>query len=506
LIKLEISMDIKLKINKLPNTWGVYFFKDRKGKIIYIGKANSLKKRVSSYFKKVTNHLPKIRLMIEEINDVEYITTSSEIEAIILERRMIKKNNPYYNTQLKDDKSFPFIKITTELDLPQILFYRKSKNEKIEDHSVYFGPFIDSEATRTVIKTIRQIFKIRGCKKKILKKEDLCLDYQIGLCSAPCAGLIEKKEYQKIVKEVCFFLNGRQKKLVKNLYWEMKKLSYRMDYERAAKIRDKIKSIEEIIKGQEINFFDNEKNNRYVLTRIDDKEKKEIEKGKRAILDLQQQLKLKKRPNTIEAFDISNIQGKLSVGSMVVFSYGRSKKEKYRKYRIKTVHQADDYAMLKEVVKRRYEKLQAHDERMPDLVLIDGGKGQLSAVVKIFECLNLSIPIISIAKKEEEIFKPDSSQSIRLDPHSEAFFLLQRIRDEAHRFAVNYHRKLRSKKMRQSKLDFIPGIGIERKRRLLQKFSSVEEIKKMSIDELSSVPGIGEKIAKIIKTVLEVKE
>jgi len=497
-------MDIKLKIRKLPYSSGVYFFKNKNGEIIYIGKANSLHNRVSSYFNKSSNLALKIKKMVEEINDIEYISTSSEIEAIVLERKMIKKNNPYYNTQLKDDKSFPFIRISTELDYPQILFCRKNKREKKKEESIYFGPFVDSEATRIVIKAMRQIFKIRGCKKKKLRKEDICLDYQIGLCSAPCAKLQEKKEYRKMVREVCLFLSGRQKKLVRDLYREMKNLSIQLDFEKAAKVRDKIKSIETIIKGQEINLFNYGKENNYILTKIDEKEKMEIEMGQQAILDLQQKLNLKKPPKIIEAFDISNIQGKLSVGSMIVFSNGLPKKKEYRRYRIKTVHQADDYAMLQEVIRRRYKRLISESGNMPDLILIDGGKGQLSAVSKIIKWLNLDLPTISIAKKEEEIFKPDSNQSIKLSPHSKAFFLIQRVRDEAHRFAITYHRKIRNKTMRHSRLDFIPGIGIDRKRRLLQKFKSIEEIKNASIEEISRVPGIGKKIAKVIKTVLEV--
>jgi len=501
----ENNMDIKSKIDKLPDTSGVYFFKDKNGKIIYIGKANSLNSRVSSYFNNSSNLLPKIKKMIEEISDVEYISTGSEIEAIVLERKMIKKNNPYYNTQLKDDKSFPFIRITLELDFPQILFYRKTKEDNIENKSIYFGPFIDSEATRKVIKIIRQIFKIRGCKKKKLRKKDICLDYQIGLCSAPCAELIEKKEYRKMVREACLFLSGRQKKLLRDLYTEMKKLSIQLDFEKAAKVRDKIKSIEEIFKGQRVNFFNNDKKNKYILIKIDEKEKIEIEKGKQAILELQKQLNLKKTPEVIEAFDISNIQGELSVGSMIVFINGRPKKRDYRRYKIKTVNHADDYAMLQEVINRRYKRLLSEGRKMPDLILIDGGKGQLSAVVKILKYLKLDLPTISIAKKEEEIFNPESEQSIKLPTNSEALFLLQRVRDEAHRFAINYHRKIRGKLVRNSKLDFIPGIGIDRKRKLLENFKSIEEIKNASIDELSQTPGIGVKLAKIIKTVLEVK-
>ncbi|MCK5767194.1 MAG: excinuclease ABC subunit UvrC, partial [Candidatus Atribacteria bacterium] len=421
-------MDIKSKISKLPSTSGVYFFKNKNGKIIYIGKANSLNSRVSSYFKKSSNLPLKIKKMVKEINDVQYMSTSSEIEAIILERKMIKKNHPYYNTQLKDDKSFPFIRITLELDFPQILFYRKTKEDNIKNKSIYFGPFVDSEATRNVIKIIRQIFKIRGCKKKKLRKKDICLDYQIELCSAPCAGLIDKKEYRKMVREVCLFLSGRQKKLLRDLYSEMKNLSIQLDFEKAAKVWDKIKSIEEIFKGHKVNFFNNDKKNEYTLIKIDEKEKMEIEKGKQAILDLQEQLNLKKTPEVIEAFDISNIQGELSVGSMIVFNNGRPKKENYRRYKIKTVKHADDYAMLQEVIKRRYTRLLSEHRKMPDLILIDGGKGQLSSALKSLDILDLrgKIAIIGIAKRLEELFYPDDPIPLYLDKKSETLKIIQR--------------------------------------------------------------------------------
>lgn len=498
-------MDIKSKINKLPQTSGVYFFKDKEGKVIYVGKANSLKNRVSSYFIHSSQQSPKISKMIKEIANVEYITTSSEIEALILESKMIKSNSPYYNTQSKDDKSYPYIKITLERDFPQILFYRKINRELKEDKNLYFGPFVDSKATRVVIKLLSQVFKIRGCRKKDLNQTKACLDYQIGLCSAPCMGMISKIEYQKNIKEICLFLTGRQKSLLNGLYREMKQASYNLKYEKAAKIRDKVKSIEAILKGQEINIDRKINKNNYFMKKIEEEEKEEIKKGCNAIIDLKDKLNLKKLPERIEAFDISNIQGKLSVGSLVVFEKGQPKKEDYRRFRIKTIKGIDDYAMLQEVTERRYKKLIAENKKLPDLVLVDGGRGQLSAVEKILKDLNLEMPIISIAKKEEEIFKPEIYEPIILPDNSEALFLLQRIRDEAHRFAVTYHRKIRSKELRNSKLDLIPGIGAKRKRLLLEHFKSLEEIKNASKVDISKIPGFGDKIAEKIKTVMEIR-
>ena len=435
-------MDIKSKINKLPETSGVYFFKDKKEKVIYVGKANSLKSRVSSYFSSATQQSPKINKMIKEIVNVEYIPTSSEMEALILESKMIKNNNPYYNTQSKDDKSYPYIKITLERDFPQILFYRKINRRIKEGRTLYFGPFVDTNATRVVIKLLRQVFRIRGCRKKDLKKMKICLDYQIGLCSAPCANMISKIEYRKRIREVCLFLEGKQKRLLNSLYREMKEASNKLNYEKAAKTRDRIKSIEAILVGQEINLYKKNNKNVYLLRKIEEVEKDEIKKGRKSVIDLKNKLNLKKLPERIEAFDISNIQGKFSVGSLVVFEKGRPEKKDYRRFRVKRVKGIDDYAMLQEVTERRYKRLLSEGKRLPDLVLIDGGKGQLNEVKKIFNNLNLELPIISIAKKEEEIFKPEVCKPIILPPNSEALFLLQRIRDEDHRFSVTYNRRI----------------------------------------------------------------
>jgi len=498
-------MYIKSKINKLPETSGVYFFKDKTGKVIYVGKANSLKSRVSSYFSNSIQKSPKINKMIKEIVNVEYIPTSSAIEALILESKMIKSHSPYYNTQSKDDKSYPYIKITLERDFPQILFYRKINRKIKEGKALYFGPFVDTNATRVVVKLLRQVFKIRGCRKKDLKNTKICLDYQIGLCSAPCANMISKTEYRRRIREICLFLAGKQKRLLNGLYREMKEASNNLNYEKAAKVRDRIKSIEAILKGQEINLYKKNNKNDYLLKKIEEVEEDEIKKGRKAVIDLKDKLSLKKMPERIEAFDISNIQGKLSVGSLVVFEEGRPKKKDYRRFRVKRVEGIDDYAMLQEVTERRYRRLLSEGKRLPDLVLIDGGKGQLSEVKKILDSLNLELPIISIAKKEEEIFKPEVHKSIILPSDSKALFLLQRIRDEAHRFAVTYHRRLRSKELRNSKLDLIPGIGAKRKRLLLEYFKSIEDIKNASKDDISRIPGFGDKIAEKIKTVMEVR-
>jgi len=317
--------------------------------------------------------------------------------------------------------------------------------------------------------------------------------------------MISKAEYRKRIKEICLFLAGKQKRLLNGLYQEMKEASHNLNYEKAAKVRDKIKSIEAILKSQEINLRRKNNKNSYLLKKVEEVEGDEIEKGQKAVIDLKDKLSLKKLPERIEAFDISNIQGKLSVGSLVVFEKGRPKKKDYRRFRVNKVKGIDDYAMLQEVTERRYKRLLSEGKRLPDLVLIDGGRGQLSAVEKILNNLNLELPIISIAKKEEEIFKQEFHKPIILPSNSESLFLLQRIRDEAHRFAVTYHRRIRSKELRNSKLDLIPGIGNKRKRLLLEHFKSIEDIKNASKVEISKIPGFGDKIAEKIKIVMEVR-
>jgi excinuclease ABC subunit C len=314
--------------------------------------------------------------------------------------------------------------------------------------------------------------------------------------------MISKLDYQKKVKEICLFLTGKHKKLLNKLYREMKEASHNLYYEKAAKLRDKIRSIEGILKGQKINLYNKNNKNGYLLKKIEEVEENEIKKAEQAIIDLKDKLRLEKLPERIEAFDISNIQGEFSVGSLVVFEKGRPNKKDYRRFKVKRVKKIDDYAMLQEVTERRYRRLLSENKRLPDLVLVDGGRGQLIAVKRILNKLNLKLPLISIAKKEEEIFKPEDNKPIILPSNSETLFLLQRIRDEAHRFAVTYHRNIRTKELRNSKLDFIPGIGIKRKKLLLKHFKSIKDIQNASIVEISKIPGFGKKMAEKIKMVL----
>lgn len=491
-------MNIADTLKNLPEQSGVYLFKDKNGEIIYIGKAGILKNRVSSYFNKGNSQSAKVRQMVERIDNLEYIITASEMEALLLESRLVKKYKPYFNSQLKDDKSYPFIQIAKESDYPSIHLIRKN-SRFVEDKSYFFGPFTDIDTTRKAVHKLRQIFKIRNCKQHKFNRGKPCLDYQIGLCSAPCAKLIEKDEYQKKIRECSLLLSGRHKALLNNMKQEMKIYSQLMLYEKAAKTRDTINMIEKVISQEQISKSYQKRLNSYLRDSIN------RESLQKALSDLQKCLKLPVLPSNIEAFDISNIQGKNAVGSMVSFLNGAPDKKNYKHFRIKYVSGINDYAMMKEVLIRRFTDPELKKMNMPDLILIDGGKGQLNVAFQTLQRLSLPLNLVSLAERDELLFKTGEKEPVILPKNSSAFFLIQRIRDEAHRFALSYHKKLRNREIRDSMIDFIPGIGEKRKRQLLTKFKSIESIKNASIEELKEIPGIGEKTAKKIRDILEVR-
>ena len=491
-------MNIKEKVKQLPLKSGVYLFKNQQDEIIYIGKANSLRNRVSSYFNKSYYHSPKVNQMIEKIYDIEYILTASEMEALLLESNLVKANKPYFNTQLKDDKSYPYIKISRQNPFPAIYLVRRNR-VSTDKKTRYYGPFVDVEITRKAVKKMREIFKLRNCTDRKFKQGKACLDFQIGLCSAPCAHKINKDDYQKNVQECCLLLSGQHTILLRKLKEEMKIASQLMLFEKAAKIRDTISMIEKVISQEKISRTYRKKLNSYL------KEKRNNKSINQALFDLKNHLNLGKIPFHIEAFDISNIHGQLSVGSMVVFIDGIPDKRRYRLFKIREVEGINDFAMMKEAFYRRFRDIKLNNDKLPDLVLLDGGKGQLSSVVKTMNELGIEIELASLAKKEEEIFQPGSKEPVLLPRDSEAFFLIQRIRDEAHRFAITYHKRLRSRQIENSVLDFIPGIGEKRKKQLLSKFKSINHIREAEIKELKQIPGIGEKTANKIKEILEVR-
>lgn len=491
-------MNILEKIKQLPQKSGVYIFKDQNNNIIYIGKAISLKNRVSSYFNKSNSHSAKVSQMIKKINDVDYIVTGSEMEALLLESNLVKKNNPYFNTQLKDDKSYPYIKVTIEEPFPAISMVRKNRVVK-DKKARYFGPFVDVEITRKAVKKLREIFKLRNCSNRKFSLGNACIYYQIDLCSAPCAQKIIQEDYRKNVEECCFLLSGQHRKLLNKLKEEMKIASQLMFFEKAAQIRDTIKMIEKVISQEKISKYYRKNQDYYLI------EKRNHNCLVESIEELQKYLGLKSLPLYIEAYDISNIHGQISVGSMIAFKEGMPYKKGYRHFKIKDVEGINDFAMLGEVIFRRFRDYRIKNEELPDLLLIDGGKGQLNVASGVLKELDLDIELVSLAKREEELFRPGRKEPILLPKNSDIYFLIQRIRDEAHRFAISYHKKLRRKLIKKSIIDFIPGIGEKRKLKLLSKFKSIEDIRKAEIEELKEVTGIGEKTANKIKDILEVR-
>jgi excinuclease ABC subunit C len=406
-------MDLKEKVKNLPLTSGVYLMKNSAGEVIYVGKAVSLRKRVQSYFRK-KHVISKVDSLVGEISDIDWLTTQSEAEALILEASLIKNFQPKYNVDLRDDKTYPLIEVTGD-PFPGIFVVRP---RIMNPASRYYGPYVSPKLIREALTFIRRIFHFRTCDPFPDKP---CLDYHLGLCDAPCCGKISRRDYAAVIRHVCQILEGEKNELFRDLEREMEGLSQTRRFEQAAKVRDQVYALGALYSGtKELNFY------------------KEAEQ-------LQRALGLPRRPDRIEAFDISNIMGHHSVGSMVSFLNGKADKSNYRRFRIKEVKGIDDFRMMAEVVRRRYARLKAEQRLFPDLILIDGGKGQLSAAQQELVALELDIPMVSLAKREEEIFLPGRRKAVILSKDSLGLMLLQRIRDEAHRFAVAYHRKVRGK-------------------------------------------------------------
>jgi len=596
------------QLRTLPAKPGVYLFKDKDGKVIYVGKAANLNSRVRSYFGAPSNLPPKIQQLVSRIQDFEFVVTNSEQEALILECNMIKKHTPKYNASLKDNKTFPYLRIDINEDWPRVCITRRVQ----KDGARYFGPFASAGSVRKTLGLIEKIFPFRSCSKRIEGKDKRpCLDYYIRRCLGPCIGAVEKQEYRELVNEVVLFLQGKQELILRELNANMKAAAQQLQFERAALLRDQIKAIEEVIEGQRIavklkgekdviGLAQNEEQacvelfsirnsklvgqDHFIMEGIQGESARQImtsfvkqyyasasyipplillqhpvdepqmlsewlgqqrngkvklqvpQRGakkklvdtaaenaaqglqiaqvkemkaeviKSGLQELKDRLHLPKLPRRIECYDVSNIQGALAVSSMVVLEEGRPKPAHYRRFRIKTVAGADDYAMIQETLRRRFRRgLTAEGAWAiaPDLVLIDGGKGQLNAALEVRQGLGLeSIPIASLAKENEEVFMPGHSQPVRIAKDSPALHILQRARDEAHRFAISYHRRLRHKEVTASALDNIPGIGPKRKKALLKKFGSIEAIKETSLEELSQTEGMTLAVAKKVKEFL----
>lgn len=595
--EININPIVAEKLKLLSTNSGVYLMKNNRQQIIYVGKAINLKNRVRQYFQSSRNHNAKTIAMVSHIADFETIITQNELEALILECNLIKKHHPKYNIMLRDDKTYPYLKITLNEDYPRLIITRRV----IKDGSRYFGPYTNVTAMKETLKILRRLFPLRTCKHM---GDRPCLEYHIKRCLAPCVNNIDKQSYSEIVKSVCLFLEGRSETIEQNLTKQMQTAAQNLQFEIAARLRDQLASVRQVMEKQKILtdtgdmdaiglvsshigtciqvfFIRNGKvlgRNQFLLNNDDDdtltnsliaflkqyyndaifipkeillpKEigteatlleqwlltekkvkakfivpkrgvKKDIvamamENAQKylhdqeskindakartigAVYDLQKYLKLEKPPMRMECFDISHIQGSETVASMVVFQDGNPDKDSYRRFKINSTEgKPDDFMSMREVTMRRYGKITAKE--LPDLIIIDGGKGQLSSALEIIRGAGHdTVPVVGLAKQFEYIFTEFSPDPVILPRQSDALYLVQRIRDEAHRFAITYHRKLRSKRNKISLLDNIPGIGPKRRKILFDHFENINGIKSASIKELSTLPTINENLAKTI--------
>lgn len=616
-----MMFDFQHQLKILPDKPGVYIMKNSLGEVIYVGKAKVLKNRVRQYFQNSKNHSEKVRAMVKNIAEFEYIVTDSEMEALILECNLIKKYSPRYNIALKDDKFYPFIKITTNEDFPRVYVTRNFA----KDGNRYFGPYTNGTAVYEVMGLIKKLFPLRTCKKAIVEGGEptrACLNYHINLCKAPCAGYISKAEYWEMIDEIINILNGTDTSIIKNLKLEMEKAAEELEFEKAAKIRDRILAIElisekqkmftvkegdedfidlytdekdgcaqvffvregkvtgrehfmienigddpveEVIssfiasfyggtaqipktiyvpeeiedqeliekfltekrgskvwikvpkKGDKKNLLDMVRNNaKIMLDQFKEKMVEEKELNKSALTELADVLGLDSLPARIEAYDISNIQGVDSVGTMVVFENGKAKNSDYRRFKIKSVKGPNDYESMREILSRRFshglEEVNKIEERnleyskgkfciFPDLIMMDGGKGQVNIALEVLKDFGIEIPVCGLVKDDKHrtrgiIF---NNEEILIRRGSGLMNLITRVQDEVHRYAITYHRSLRDKRTLHSILEDIPRIGEKRRRNLLMKFGSIDNIKKASMEELLDTPGIDKRAAESIK-------
>ena len=599
------------QLRQLPTSPGVYLMKDAAGNILYVGKAANLRHRVRSYFGAGQKLSLKLQRMVARVNELDFFITSSEQEALILECNLIKRHRPRYNVRLKDDKTFPYLKIDLNDEWPRVHITRRLE----ENGGRYFGPFASAKSVRQTLKVIKGIFPFRSCSRVITGTDSrACLDYYIHHCLAPCIGVASKEEYAEVIKQVILFLEGKQEVVVQELESKMNKAAEALNFEQAAWLRDQIQAINRVIEGQRIatavrgeqdvialagdkdqayvqvffirggkligresfvlqgtrseephqimtsfikqfyssnpyippllllqypvedttvieNWLQSKKGakvhiqvpcrggKRQLVKIVAENAQQGLEQLKikqlaapaaleAALAEIKRELHLPRLPSRMEGYDISNIRGTAAVGSMVVFEKGKPEPSHYRRFKIKTVSGVDDYAMLHEVLKRRFKRSSDASATnswaiLPDLILVDGGKGQLNAALSAMgESGVKSVPTASLAKENEEIFIPRKTEPIILPRSSPGLQLLQRLRDEAHRFALGYYQKIHKRETFASVLDTIPGIGPRRKRALLKQFGSVQGIRKASEEELAAAKGMNQSLARRVKEYL----
>lgn len=514
---MPVTDHIRNKVSQLPHKPGVYLMKDRFGTVIYVGKARDLRRRVSQYFQPSRRHSWDLKLLalIDAVHDFDTHNVRSEADALLLEGKLIKEFKPRYNVSFRDDKRFLLLKINLRDAIPRFTLTRIRQ----DDECRYFGPFASSGAIRRTMTNVRKKFSLRGCRPLNPTEADYkhCLYAHIKCCTAPCINNVSRDEYLNQIEAACEFLDGQSKEMESELEEQMKKAAAKLDFEQAAELRDMLSDLRSSTK----------KRGRY--DRIPQKLPIAI-KPNEDLIELAKELELPASPGRIEGFDISNISGTFAVASMVSFKDGRPDRSSYRRFRMKSVVGQDDFACMAETVRRRYSRLKKEaealietdeektgspeailphgviPENMPKLILIDGGKGQLNAALHELKKLGLDrIPIIGLAKEFEEIYLPGKSIPLRLSHHSGALKLLQRVRDESHRFANTYNAQLRLKKISESLLDEFPGMGDTRKTALLKHFKSVQKLKLASLEEIAEVPGFGGKMAEKLKIFLSAR-
>ncbi|QGG46206.1 excinuclease ABC subunit UvrC [Heliorestis convoluta] len=605
------------KLNQLPGKPGVYLMKDEQGQVIYVGKAINLKNRVRSYFQGPKNMAAKTQALVARIRDLDTIVTDSELEALILECNLIKEHKPRYNIMLRDDKSYPYLKVSLQETFPRLLVTRRL----VKDGAKYFGPYSSAGSVRETVNLLRTLFPLRTCTGSDCKQRKRpCLNHHIGRCLAPCTGNVKREEYNKVIKDVIAFLEGKEGQIIERLQAEMMAAAEELHFERAAELRNQLQALERVMEKQKVvsttmedqdviamargltqvcvqiffirggkligreHFFlegTNEMDRSQVITAfvkqyysrseyippeillqepiesseeenvisqflkekrgkrvalvvpkrgkklqlvemvaknalltVEQQEREEQHKKSRteeAVVELQSHLHLEELPWRIECFDISNTMGQESVASMVVFEGGAPKRSDYRRFRMRTVEGPNDFASMAEVIERRFSRAREESQAiekgeldpmsakfalLPDLVIVDGGKGQLSSAREVMKKLGYAIiPTFGLAKENEWLFHENSSEPVILPRHSKALYLLQRLRDEAHRFAITYHRQLRSQAQLTSILDGIAGIGPKRKTALLQHFGSVKKMSEATVEEMAVVEGMNKELA-----------